>query len=219
MKSDALISLERDLQLVVQLNPKISVGKTIYGDSNWISFISGHWSARWGKGTVCLFRDDLFGIANEHAGRAWRTREATRCSRPVDSRRFQFYPTDSRSPASVRHGPLRGLARRPPRRTREAQRPSNRRHDRSEVILVQNLSAHGDGRLPLPPSQHWHVDRKWNQTIFGRYIRFLQSHVVCVDEHVSLLPRLPAFGNIGSFGAICVFTRLGRTGVSGFDGL
>ena len=44
--------LERDIQLTVQLNPKISVGKTIYGDSNWVSFISGHWHARWGKGTV-----------------------------------------------------------------------------------------------------------------------------------------------------------------------
>lgn len=28
------------------------MGKTIFGDSNWVSFISGHWQARWGKGTV-----------------------------------------------------------------------------------------------------------------------------------------------------------------------
>ncbi|KAL8829676.1 MAG: hypothetical protein Q9191_001885, partial [Dirinaria sp. TL-2023a] len=44
--------LERDFQMSVQLNPKISVGPGIWGQRNWLSYISGHWNGRWGKGTV-----------------------------------------------------------------------------------------------------------------------------------------------------------------------
>ncbi|KAL8853800.1 MAG: hypothetical protein Q9221_001443 [Calogaya cf. arnoldii] len=44
--------LERDFQMSVQLNPKISVGPGIWGQRNWVSFISGHWNGRFGKGTV-----------------------------------------------------------------------------------------------------------------------------------------------------------------------
>ena len=50
--------LERDFQMSVQLNPKISVGPGIWGQRNWVSYISGHWNGRWGKGTVVV-RDPL----------------------------------------------------------------------------------------------------------------------------------------------------------------
>ncbi len=46
--------LERDFQMSVQLNPKISVGPGIWGQRNWISYISGHWNGRWGKGTIVV---------------------------------------------------------------------------------------------------------------------------------------------------------------------
>ncbi len=46
--------LERDFQMSVQLNPKISVGPGIWGQRNWVSYISGHWNGRWGKGTVVV---------------------------------------------------------------------------------------------------------------------------------------------------------------------
>ena len=46
--------LERDFQMSIQLNPKISVGPGIWGQRNWLSFISGHWNGRWGKGTVVV---------------------------------------------------------------------------------------------------------------------------------------------------------------------
>ena len=46
--------LERDFQMSVQLNPKISVGPAIWGQRNWVSYISGHWNGRWGKGTVVV---------------------------------------------------------------------------------------------------------------------------------------------------------------------
>jgi hypothetical protein len=45
-------TLERDFQMCVQLNPKIGVGQGIWGERNWVSFISGHWNGRWGKGSV-----------------------------------------------------------------------------------------------------------------------------------------------------------------------
>ena len=47
-------ALERDFQLCVQLNPKIAVGPCIWGDRNWVGFISGHWNGRWGKGTLVV---------------------------------------------------------------------------------------------------------------------------------------------------------------------
>ena len=40
------------MQIIIQLNPRIDIGATIYGERNWVSFISGHWQAQWGKGTV-----------------------------------------------------------------------------------------------------------------------------------------------------------------------
>ena len=46
--------LERDFQMSVQLNPRINVGPGIWGQRNWISYISGHWNGRWGKGTVVV---------------------------------------------------------------------------------------------------------------------------------------------------------------------
>lgn len=46
--------LERDFQMSVQLNPKISVGPGIWGQRNWVGYISGHWNGRWGKGTVVV---------------------------------------------------------------------------------------------------------------------------------------------------------------------
>lgn len=89
--------LERDLQLVVQLNPKITVGKTIFGDSNWISFISGHWSARWGKGTVSLhlfLLNRLPCFAHTRQGCTRRTRKAARRARPLHTCRLKLHPTD-----------------------------------------------------------------------------------------------------------------------------
>lgn len=50
--------LERDFQMSVQLNPKISVGPGIWGQRNWISYISGHWNGRWGKGTIVVSLSD-----------------------------------------------------------------------------------------------------------------------------------------------------------------
>lgn len=47
-------TLERDFQMSLQLNPKIPVGQTVWGEGHWISFVSGHWSGRWGKGTVVV---------------------------------------------------------------------------------------------------------------------------------------------------------------------
>ena len=47
-------TLERDFQMSMQLNQKISVGPAIWGQRNWVSYISGHWNGRWGKGTVVV---------------------------------------------------------------------------------------------------------------------------------------------------------------------
>lgn len=63
-------SLERDFQMSVQLNPKISVGPGIWGQRNWISYISGHWNGRWGKGTVVVSFSSCYhrSLVQENAG-------------------------------------------------------------------------------------------------------------------------------------------------------
>ena len=47
-----LPTLTLDFRICVQLNPLIPVGKGPWGQRNWISFKSGHWSATWGHGIV-----------------------------------------------------------------------------------------------------------------------------------------------------------------------
>ena len=47
-------SLELDFRMSVKLNPKVSVGPTMFGSRNWISFIGGQWAGRWGKGMVIV---------------------------------------------------------------------------------------------------------------------------------------------------------------------
>ena len=68
-------TLERDFQMCVQLNPKISVGPGIWGQRNWISFISGHWNGRWGKGTVVVSSHHSSGVFDEPTLLAGRTRQ------------------------------------------------------------------------------------------------------------------------------------------------
>ncbi|TLD17980.1 hypothetical protein PspLS_10565 [Pyricularia sp. CBS 133598] len=45
-------ALTVDFRLQVDLNPKIALGKGVWGERNWISFKGGQWSATWGNGTV-----------------------------------------------------------------------------------------------------------------------------------------------------------------------
>ena len=47
-------SLELDFTLRCQLNPRVSVGKTPFGQRNWISFQGGGWVARWGRGSIVV---------------------------------------------------------------------------------------------------------------------------------------------------------------------
>jgi hypothetical protein len=41
-----------DLRIIVDLHPKISVGRSTWGQRNWISFSGGSWTASWGRGTI-----------------------------------------------------------------------------------------------------------------------------------------------------------------------
>ena len=45
-------ALELDFRMSVKLNPTIPVGATPFGHRNWVSFVSGQWAGRWGKGLV-----------------------------------------------------------------------------------------------------------------------------------------------------------------------
>jgi len=51
--------LERDFQMSIQLGPRIPVGPGIWGQRNWIGYVSGHWNGRWGKGTIVVSSPSL----------------------------------------------------------------------------------------------------------------------------------------------------------------
>ena len=102
-------SLERDFQMCVQLNPKISVGPGIWGQRNWIAFVSGHWNGRWGKGTVIVRTFDRWAV-DVLIPSAWWTRQATRCARSFYACRNQLSPSNARPSASIHRRPYRGLA-------------------------------------------------------------------------------------------------------------
>ncbi|KAJ5612241.1 hypothetical protein N7510_005435 [Penicillium lagena] len=45
-------SLELDFRMSIKLNPKVTVGQSIWGHRDWVSFVGGQWAGRWGKGIV-----------------------------------------------------------------------------------------------------------------------------------------------------------------------
>ncbi|KGO46907.1 Uncharacterized protein family UPF0311 [Penicillium expansum] len=45
-------SLELDFRMSIKMNPKVSVGPSVWGQREWVSFIGGQWAGRWGKGIV-----------------------------------------------------------------------------------------------------------------------------------------------------------------------
>ena len=49
-------SLELDFRMSIKMNPRVSVGQSIWGQRDWVTFIGGQWAGRWGKGVI-LVRD------------------------------------------------------------------------------------------------------------------------------------------------------------------
>lgn len=46
--------LERDFRMQARLEGKVALGKSCWGERNWIGICGGEWSAAWGKGTVVV---------------------------------------------------------------------------------------------------------------------------------------------------------------------
>ncbi|KAF9887966.1 hypothetical protein FE257_009488 [Aspergillus nanangensis] len=44
--------LELDFRMSIKMNPKVSVGQSIWGQRDWVTFVGGQWAGRWGKGIV-----------------------------------------------------------------------------------------------------------------------------------------------------------------------
>ena len=48
-------TLELDFRMSIKLNPKVTVGPSIWGGQrDWVSFVGGQWAGRWGKGIVLV---------------------------------------------------------------------------------------------------------------------------------------------------------------------
>lgn len=46
--------LERDFRMQAHLEGKVALGRSCWGERNWIGICGGEWSAAWGKGTVVV---------------------------------------------------------------------------------------------------------------------------------------------------------------------
>ncbi|KAL1960519.1 hypothetical protein VTO42DRAFT_7818 [Malbranchea cinnamomea] len=44
--------LELDFRMSLKLNPTVSVGQSLWGQRDWVTYIGGQWAGRWGKGMV-----------------------------------------------------------------------------------------------------------------------------------------------------------------------
>lgn len=49
-------TLELDFRMSIKMNPKVTVGQSIWGGREWVSFLGGQWAGRWGKGIVLVSR-------------------------------------------------------------------------------------------------------------------------------------------------------------------
>lgn len=47
-------TLELDFRMSIKMNPKVTVGQSIWGGREWVSFLGGQWAGRWGKGIVLV---------------------------------------------------------------------------------------------------------------------------------------------------------------------
>ncbi|EZF32317.1 hypothetical protein H101_04099, partial [Trichophyton interdigitale H6] len=45
-------TLELDFRMSIKLNPSVSLGHSIWGQRDWVTFVGGQWAGRWGKGVV-----------------------------------------------------------------------------------------------------------------------------------------------------------------------
>lgn len=46
--------LKLDFRMQARLEGKVALGKSCWGERNWIGICGGEWSAAWGKGTVVV---------------------------------------------------------------------------------------------------------------------------------------------------------------------
>lgn len=49
-------TIELDFRMSIKLNPKVSIGSSLWGGRDWISFLGGQWAGRWGKGIILVSR-------------------------------------------------------------------------------------------------------------------------------------------------------------------
>lgn len=45
-------SVELDFRMSIKLNPKVSIGSSLWGGRDWVTFVGGQWAGRWGKGII-----------------------------------------------------------------------------------------------------------------------------------------------------------------------
>lgn len=47
-------SLELDFRMSIKVNPRVSVGNSLVGQRDWVTFVGGQWAGRWAKGVVLV---------------------------------------------------------------------------------------------------------------------------------------------------------------------
>ncbi|KAB8075626.1 hypothetical protein BDV29DRAFT_171493 [Aspergillus leporis] len=60
-------TLELDFRMSIKMNPKVSVGQSLWGQRDWVTFVGGQWAGRWGKGIVLPGGQDSQIVTKESA--------------------------------------------------------------------------------------------------------------------------------------------------------
>lgn len=117
-------SIELDFRMSIKLNPKVSIGSSLWGGRDWVSFLGGQWAGRWGKGIILVCTPSpvyLLSVLTCHTAR-W-TRFPSHSQRNGHIIKRQLCSPIIRRTTSIHHGQGPGLVNRCQGRSREASRP------------------------------------------------------------------------------------------------
>lgn len=102
-------SLELDFRMSIKMNPRVSVGPSLWGQRDWVSFIGGQWAGRWGKGIILVRNSALFVLYSANEDTAWRARFPS-CHERIDHEsRSDVHAADGRRSAGIYYRENKGV--------------------------------------------------------------------------------------------------------------
>lgn len=138
-------SIELDFRMSIKLNPKVSIGSSLWGGRDWVSFLGGQWAGRWGKGIILVrtsSRVVLLKCVLTCKTARW-TGFPSHSQRNGHIIKLQLCPPIIRRTTSIHHRQGPGLVNRCQGRSRETSRPRPRRYYQPYLLQVPPQPIHG----------------------------------------------------------------------------